>query len=396
MAEESNNTATEAAPEPAEAPKTIERTDDEVGGDAFLRAAKTMGWKVPGPEKPAPESEEEGGEGEEAPPDSGDGGEPPPAAARRRTVDVKPDETALKELAKKLGYEVDGKTLKVAEVAGWRRKKARDQAALREQQQKLADEGNRIRSEALNDIRTARAIIQARQNGDWDEYARLTNPNGPEGDWSSLNEEVAGKLADPSYQKVRELERWKANQERQAEEQRRQYELQQARAEQQRQTQQYLHGLTENMKKSQDTLVATMAEDPFFQQAIFRVQQEHFDGSETVSPEEAARMPANGVGPSVEQELRGLYEKLQKAFGKPAESEEPAKKGNGKPAPAKKPAAAKAPEPEVEEEPEKGTPPKPSGVWGNDADATASAIRRLREAALAEEAEIAARRAGRS
>lgn len=154
--------------------------------------------------------------------------------------------------------------------------------------------------------------------------------------WDKLQEDVVAWNADPNYVRIRELEEFKQRQEAEAEtaaQQRAQAQKEQERAHAETT---YLGNLATTMKGSTDPLVQAMSEDPLFIRAVYRIQTENWDGHETVTPEQAIRMAAQGSRVTLGEELKALHARLDKAFGKKPEPEKPA-------APAPKPKVAGGP-----------------------------------------------------
>jgi len=215
-----------------------------------------------------------------------------------------------------------------AKFKEWKRKQAeriaadeRERVSKLEEREKAADAR----------LKKAEAVEKAYELGDYDALAKALGAE----DWNKLQEDVVAKLADPNYKRLRELEKFKAEQTEREEKQKREYEQQQAQRQRQEAIGKYFVDLKKQMTSSKDPLMAAMAEEPNFAQAIYRIQQEQWDGTETVTPEQALKIPAKGATKSLDQELRDLYGKLHKVYGGSGSS-------NGKPAPAVQKAAPKA------------------------------------------------------
>jgi hypothetical protein len=82
-----------------------------------------------------------------------------------------------------------------------------------------------------------------------------------------------------------------------------------------------------------------MAEDPLFLRDVYRIQEENWDDDtqKTVTAEEAIKKASKGSNATLEDSLRGIYERLGKGFGSVGQTAPAAAaktNGNGKkPAP---------------------------------------------------------------
>jgi hypothetical protein len=98
-----------------------------------------------------------------------------------------------------------------------------------------------------------------------------------------------------------------------------------------------MSNLTATCQKSTNPLVAAMADDPVFLQAVFQIQKENWDQEtqQTVTVEQAIKKAMRGAKQDLESEMRGLYDRLHKGFSSVGETAPAAAaKTNGKkPAP---------------------------------------------------------------
>lgn len=268
--------------------------------------------------------------------------EPKPAAAKPDKKDATAEEKSeteklgglglLKKLAAEQGFVVQDGQVLTKERAEFRVLKQEQRNALARAEKEATDRINEAQKNLEERFKRVEAFEGAIKGRD---HQGLAKALGYES-WDKLQEDVYAWNADPNYQAMKELKEWKAQQEADAEKaaqerQRAEQQTQRAQAEQK-----YLGDLSERMKTSQDPLVQAMAEDPLFVRAIFRVQNENWDGRETVTPEQAVRMAAQGASRTLGEEMKTLYERLEKVYGKKPEAEKP---------PAPKPKITSAPKP---------------------------------------------------
>ena len=215
----------------------------------------------------------------------------------------------LQELAKKHGFVIEDQKVLPRERHAFReeRRQARQKLELERA------EWQRQRDAEVAQIRTQGAAVikaaQAYQAKDWDAFAQALGAK----DWNDLNGEVIGTFADPNYKKLQELERWKRDNEeraRAAEEERKRVAIQQQEAQAQAE---YKTALAAQMAESDDPFIAAMADDPNFVHAVFKIQEAHFDGHETISFEEAVRLKPRNGGSALLEQMRTLYSKLKRS-----------------------------------------------------------------------------------
>jgi hypothetical protein len=278
---------------------------------------------------------------------------PEPVAPKpgKKVVNPKGDEhEQLRSLAKKLGLEVEEGKLLPSDVAKFRDWKRKQTQTLEAETSKRLQEVVEREKTASERISKADAIAKAIESADMDGLAKLAGFE----DWNKLQEHYIGQHSDPNYKKMRELERWKEEQEKQRVEQEKKQQEHQKAQQRQVETQKYLQGLSQQMSKSKDPLVAALHDEPLLMQAIYRIQGENYDGQSVPPPERAIRMAAKGAGKSLHDELHGMYLKLHRAFGK----QQPAAPAPA--APQKKPAPKSAPVP-----PSATTEASGPGNWGS-------------------------------
>lgn len=306
--------------------------------ESFQNAMQRLGGF--GDEEPAkatpeakPETKEEPAEATEAKTEPE--ADPKAEAGKKKVVEASPDRAKFDELAKKLGFKVEGGEVTWQERAEFRDWKRKAGARLQEQEKQLVAKLSELKTSTEEDVKWAKALRKAAEDGDYQAIAVHVGAK----DWNELEERAIARIADPNYKRLRELEQWQQEQSKREEqtkaEQARQDQAR-ARAEAQRAWQTELVG---KMKESAEPLLQELHDDPMLAQAIMRVQGEHYDPTtqSTVSPEQAMRIPAKGAALNLHDELERLYGKLHKVFGKKPETAKPAPKTEPKPmaAPAK-------------------------------------------------------------
>jgi hypothetical protein len=232
------------------------------------------------PEKPVKEgaSEAEGIEPEGSSPadEAGEGRAAGPAGKTREPAAKTPGPTVT--VAERVELRIKQREA--------RQKLEAEQAAARkwldEERAKIAEEG-----------KATRAAKEAFERGDFDEFARALGRKG----WTDLNAEMLRYYQDPSYKEVQALKAKLAAQE-QAQAERAKAEAE-ARAHADREKQvtdtrqqvaAYKVSLSQALKSEDDSVLQLAAEDPEFVDAVFAVQQQHWDPERqaTLSVDEAA------------------------------------------------------------------------------------------------------------
>lgn len=280
--------------------------------------------------------------------------------------------------AAKLGYELDAGKVTIRERAAFREERRKAKSAIEEMSraERAALESERAstakeRAEHAEKLKRVEAIDRAIEIGDYQELARLAGKK----DWDDLQKDVIAKLADPNYKELQELKRKESEREakehqqaEKAEQQAKERETAAQEAARREGQHRYKQYLAQTLQQSKHPLVSSLADDPTFVEAIFRIQEEHWDGESTVTPEQAIKLAIKGASLSLEDELRQLHARLTKGL----HIEE---------APAAPPAPAKG-KSKTDTTPSRKTEAAPSGKFNNDRDWLKHAARRLEEAAL--------------
>lgn len=241
-----------------------------------------------------------------------------PAEAAQETAAELGARGLLEKLAKEQGFVIDDGKITTKQHAEFRllKKEQREQLARAEQEaMNRVTEAQKGLEERLAKVEAFESALKNR------DHQALAKAAGFE-DWDKLQEGIVS-WQDPAYLERKELREWKEKVEREQEQQAQQ---RQAQEQEQRKIQAentYLGNLSTTMKTSQDALVQSMADDPLFLRAVYRIQQENWDGRETVTPEQAVRMAAQGSRVTLGEELKALHARLDKAFGKKPEEEAP-------------------------------------------------------------------------
>jgi hypothetical protein len=242
----------------------------------------------------------------------------------------------LRELAAKHGYTLtDSGRVEVRERAQFREEQRSKRQAFEAERARFDQEVSTHRQQLQQQAQAVIAAKRALDSGDFDAFAQAMG----EKDWNAINSRVINQFADPNYRRMLELEQ--RDRLREAEVQRQREESARVQTEQQRaqERQAYMSNLSTEMGDSDDPLVAAFADDPAFVRAVFRLQEQHYDGVETISVADAVNFRPKG-GRSLREEMRAVYTRLVKAGLDPEETSdqaalkpEPAKAGGRRDAP---------------------------------------------------------------
>ena len=293
------------------------RTDTPEPTEEKPKAKKPPAAKKPAPELAKPANDTAGEPENDT--------EPAETEGKKPANDDKPDDSKLgglgllKKLAAEQGFALEDGKVTTKERAEFRLMKQEQRNNLAKAEKEAIGRVETAQKELADRYKRVEGFESAIKNRD---HQGLAKALGYE-DWDKLQADVYAWNADPNYQRMKELQEWKEKQEVEAE---RAAQQRQAAEQEQRKIQaeqKYISDLSGVMKASSDPLVASMHEDPLFLRAVYRIQQENWDGRETVTPEQAIRMAANGARVSLGEELKALHARLDKAFGKKPEPEAP-------------------------------------------------------------------------
>ena len=285
-----------------------------------------------------------------------------PAEGTPETPAATPEDRAqLQALAQRLGLEIDDTKVTVRERAAIREQGRRLRSALEAQWTEKENEFKERETQFSDRAAKVQAIEDAYEKGDYEGLAKALGVK----DWNELQNSVIQRLADPNYKRLLELEqKHKEREDREAKE-KLDREEQSKRQLQEHAVTKYMQTLGQKAQTSKDPVIRAMAEDPSFLQAVYRVQQEHWDGESTVSIERALQLAPKGSRVALREELEVLYKRLHKAFGAP----EPAA-DNGK-----------SPKPKTQVAKRAGAEASPPGPFESDSEWRKYAVRRMEEAA---------------
>ena len=221
----------------------------------------------------------------------------------------------LQALAKELGFELEANRVSVAERHKFRELRRTQQQQLAEQEQAIFAKLDQARQQFGSKLTRAEEIEKAIASLDPDQIAKVAGYES----YDKFQEAMLAKATDPNYVRIRQLEQREAERAAADERARQEHERQLAAQSQQQREHRYLGELTTMMKGSKNQVVAALAEDPRFARTVMTIQREHYDPAtkSTLSPEQAIKVGVKGAQRALEDEMRGMYERLHKAFGKP-------------------------------------------------------------------------------
>lgn len=253
-----------------------------------------------------------------------------PAEAKEKAADAAPLATveAVTEAAKKLGLVVEDGRVMTAERASFRAEIQRGRTKLG-QERAAAEHHLQAKLAEHNDVISwAYGLRDAVAADDLDSAAKYID--GSE-NWNAFQETRIKRLADPNYQKLRELEeKTRAAEQRQREaDERRNTELTQR---EQAAAVAACHAeIAADATKSTDPVAQAFADDATFQRMVYARQVEFLDRetATTITVEQALDVPYGPPGtPTLRKQLEAVYARAQKAFPAAPQAQEPA----GKPA----------------------------------------------------------------
>lgn len=288
----------------------------------------------------------------------------------------------LRTLAKDLGLVIDDNKVVANERAELRIAKRDHQRRVEEEQRGLVEQYNQAVAAIQPELDKARAVMKALDEGDADELAKLAGAK----DWNEAQERFIAKMTDPNWKKIRDLERQVEADKREKTEHEQRLQQQSEHNKKLVAERTYQTDLAKAMKQSQDPICRELSDDPAFVNAIFQIQRENWDGSETVTAEQALKMAVKGAPMSVREELEQHYRRLHKVFGAavaaavaeatPPVAAEPAKAPD-------RPGARPRPKTGIAPAATAGAP-SPPGKFKDAAERRAYNLARLKEAADAE------------
>ena len=217
----------------------------------------------------------------------------------------------LNALAKKLGLDVDGARVSAKERIEFREQKRKHAERMQREERELITRLSEAKGGFEQELNWARAVKAAQETGNYEQLAQHLGAK----DWNDLQEQVIARLADPNYKRMRELEQREAERERRERQAAQEYQQRQEHHARQQALQEHSRALSEHMKASRDPLVSAMHDDPGFINSVIEIQRQHWDGSTTVTPEQAIKIAAKGFNAPLAQTMRQLYDRLQRVYG---------------------------------------------------------------------------------
>ncbi len=360
---------TEPTPTPAATPEAP-------AAEAAPETPAAPATAAPAPVEPKPEKPAKGKKGgkakepEKAPAEA--------AAPVAELTEPTPEQKAetLKALALELGMTIDDGKVTTSDRAALRIAKREHEQRIKAAEQDLVNRYNQALEALKPELEKAQAVIKAIDEGDADELAKLAGAK----DWNEFQERALAKITDPNWKKIRDLERQVDADKREKEEATQRARQQSEHNSQLEAQRKYRTELSGSMKKSTDPLCREMADDPAFVHAIYQIQRENWDGSATVTAEQALKMMVRGAPLSVRDELKQTYERLHKVFAASPAAPAPAVAAAA-PAPSTdKP--GQRPRPKTQVVPAAtGGAPSPVAPFKNAAERREYNMRRLKEAA---------------
>lgn len=303
--------ATEAAPaKPSGKPESFAQSMKRLGGGEVFQGQLK-------PDGPASDAKADKGEAKQA---------ARVEAKQQATAEAieKAAETAtpsemdqLKQLAEKLGMTLEDGRVTVAERHQFREQRRLAKLEQDQERARWQSEMENARRQFQSELEFAQGVGEFKKTKDFEKLAKTMGYEN----WNKLQEEVIAHATDPNYRRIRELEEREEARVREAERQAQEARVHAERQQQLEAQRGYQQQLSRQMAESKDPLVKAMADDPSFVAAVFRVQQEHWDGVQTVTPEQAANMAARGAAKPLRAELRALYDRLAPIFTAPPAAE---------------------------------------------------------------------------
>lgn len=208
---------------------------------------------------------------------------------------------ALREEAQALGLEFEGNAVTVADRAKFRAERREMRAKIQAERDRYQAELQQTAEKLEEQVRVAARIQEALERNDLDGIAQAIGRES----WNHLSEEALKQQLSPEHRELLKLKRERAEQERRAAEQQRQQKAQQAAQEEARAREAYQKKISKDVAAIK--AYKAFAGDPLFVAGIVRHQEEHWDGEETISLEEAAELAL--------KDARLIYDKLHEQFG---------------------------------------------------------------------------------
>lgn len=215
--------------------------------------------------------------------------------------------------AEKFGFKVEDGAVTNKDKAELRITRANIQKQLNEQGAQL----ERLFAEKVagleDDLKAANFFREVLKSQDFDALAQAAGFKN----FGEMSMAHVRRGTDPALSEVSRLRKELAEKDRREQQQREAYESRERQAAEERQKREYFTGLRDGLAESIDPVIAGFASDPAdgpgFVSMVFKIQEEHWDGHSTISPEEAAKI---AIG-----QIRDSYARTANKFGDRTNSE---------------------------------------------------------------------------
>lgn len=221
----------------------------------------------------------------------------------------------LKALATELGMTLEDGRVTSAERARLRVTSQAKAKELLELEQAATQRIEEARKTFEEELQFAQGVSAFKDSKDFQSLAKSLGYE----DWNKLQDDVLAQASDPNYRRLLELE--KRDKERAEAEEKSKKDAEERQRESKRiaAEQRYITGLSNEMGKSQNKLLAAFADDALFVNQVYNIQKQHYNPltDETIEIDDALKfIPPNGK--SLNSVMEGLYQKLRSVYGEQA------------------------------------------------------------------------------
>jgi hypothetical protein len=283
---------------------------EAAGGGAEEEVEETAEETAEETSEESTEEEAEDDDSEESDDDSEEESEESEEAPEKVAADK--ELATLKKLAEKHGFVLNDKGITKRDVAAFTDKKRRlNQKFVKERTELINDYNARVAQ--VDQVRAPfEAFNKALQENDLDELAKIAGFEG----WNELQADRLKTMNDPTYQKMRALEKERNEEKAAREREKQEHERRVAQAEQNRLMQEYHINLSRKAAASKDPLAKAMHDDPLFIKTIVSLQKDLIDPltRKTVSIEQALDYELPN-GKTLRTNLEERYKRLHGVFG---------------------------------------------------------------------------------
>jgi hypothetical protein len=295
---------------PSQANETIEQTMARLGGADWTAEPDPEPQEPPvePPDKEEPQAKEE-------PKD------PEPEPKRK---DVTPDDAPvpneLRELARKHGFKIEGKSVVQRDWAKFNAAKKKAQIAMDEREKAIAakeEQAIAAGKQSAEKVAKAQRVLDLLSSHDFEGLA----VEGGLKDFNAVQEVMASKLADPNYLRTKAAKEQAEAAEKRAQEiadkvaseAKEREEAANRRAREQK-VEGYKRGLAAEMAESDDPYLKAFHDDPWVVHATYLVQEEHFDPETktTISAADALDEKVPGTNMTIRESVDYLINRVHK------------------------------------------------------------------------------------